>query len=64
MGCRCVCWNPGAAQITASGTYWLTGGPMAAAMATLDVIEADGSAAMQHMQAMWSEWNLQHDASR
>eukprot|EP01052_Picozoa_sp_SAG31_P025758 SAG31_NODE_2280_length_6025_cov_8.850321_3_plen_205_part_00 len=42
----------GAAKITASGTYWLTGGPMAAALATIDIIEADGSAAMRHMQAM------------
>ena len=39
-------------MITASGTYWLSGGPMAAALATLDVLEADGSAAMAHMQAM------------
>jgi glutamate-1-semialdehyde 2,1-aminomutase len=42
----------GASIITASGTFWLTGGPMAAALATLDVLEADGSAAMSHMQAM------------
>lgn len=42
----------GASMITASGTYWLSGGPMAAALATLDVLEADGSAAMAHMQAM------------
>ena len=40
----------GAAQITASGTFWYAGGPMAAAMATLDVLEADNSAAMAHMQ--------------
>ena len=44
----------GAAQITASGTFWYAGSPMAAAMATLDVLEADNSAAMAHMQAMGS----------
>ncbi len=42
----------GASIITASGTFWLSGGPMSAALATLDVLEADGSAAMAHMQAM------------
>jgi 4-aminobutyrate aminotransferase-like enzyme len=42
----------GAAKITASGTYWLAGGPMAAALANLDVLEADGSAAMHHMQVI------------
>lgn len=42
----------GASIITASGTFWLSGGPMAAALATLDVLEADGSAAMAHMQTM------------
>ena len=42
----------GASKITASGTFWLTGSPMAAALATLDVLEADDCAAMRHMQAM------------
>lgn len=44
----------GASIITASGTFWLSGGPMAAAMATLDILQADGSAAMAHMQSMGS----------
>lgn len=42
----------GAAMITASGTFWLSGGPMSAALATLDILQADESAAMSHMQAM------------
>ena len=42
----------GASIITASGTFWLSAGPMAAAMATLDILQADGSAAMAHMQSM------------
>eukprot|EP00038_Savillea_parva_P018349 m.23178 g.23178 ORF g.23178 m.23178 type:complete len:479 (+) comp4061_c0_seq1:42-1478(+) len=42
----------GAAAITASGTYWLSAPPMAAALATLDVLAADNHAAMRHMQAM------------
>ena len=42
----------GAAAITASGTFWLSGGPMSAALATLDVLAADNSAAMGHVQSM------------
>ena len=42
----------GAATMTATGTYWVSGAPMAAALATLDVLQADNSAAMHHMQAM------------
>ena len=44
----------GASQITASGTYWLSGAPMAASIATLDILEADNSAAMKHIQKMGS----------
>jgi glutamate-1-semialdehyde 2,1-aminomutase len=44
----------GASIITASGTFWLSGGPMAAALKTIDILEADDSAAMGHMQAMGS----------
>ena len=40
----------GAAQITASGTYWLSAPPMAAALQTLELLEADNSLAMQQMQ--------------
>jgi glutamate-1-semialdehyde 2,1-aminomutase len=40
----------GAAAITASGTYWLSAPPMAAALATLNEIETHGH--MNHMQAM------------
>lgn len=42
----------GAARIMATGTFWLSSAPMAAALATLDVLEADGCAAMAQMQAM------------
>lgn len=44
----------GAGVITASGTYWLSAPPMAAALATLDILEADDHAAIRHMQAMGS----------
>jgi glutamate-1-semialdehyde 2,1-aminomutase len=40
----------GAASITASGTYWLAGPPMAAALATLDLLEEDGSRRVHEMQ--------------
>lgn len=34
----------------ASGTYWLTAAPMAAALRCLGILEADGSAVMHQMQ--------------
>ncbi|CAE8743738.1 unnamed protein product [Polarella glacialis] len=36
----------------ASGTYWLSAPPMAAALATLDALEADSCKALLHMQEM------------
>ncbi len=41
-----------AASITWTGTFWLSPGPMAAALTTLDELAADDGAAMRHMQAM------------
>jgi glutamate-1-semialdehyde 2,1-aminomutase len=39
-----------AAAVTATGTYWLSPAPMAAALATLDVMARDDNAALQHTQ--------------
>ena len=36
----------------ATGTYWLGAPSMAAALATLEALEANGSAAMAHMQTL------------
>ena len=41
-----------AASITWTGTFWLSPGPMAAALTTLDELAADDGAAMRHMRAM------------
>lgn len=41
----------GAAAVTASGTYWLTAAPMAAALRCVDILEADDSAVMKQIQA-------------
>jgi glutamate-1-semialdehyde 2,1-aminomutase len=42
----------GAASITASGTYWLAGPPMAAALATLELLGEDGGMRIRLMQRL------------
>lgn len=41
-----------AAAITATGTFWLSPAPMAAALACLDELEADDGAAIAHMAGL------------
>jgi glutamate-1-semialdehyde 2,1-aminomutase len=44
--------RPGAQAMFATGTFWIGAPPMAAALATLDALEADDSKAFRHMQEM------------
>jgi glutamate-1-semialdehyde 2,1-aminomutase len=44
--------RPGAAQMFATGTFWIGAPPMAACLATLDALEADDCKALKHMQEM------------
>jgi hypothetical protein len=41
----------GAGQITASGTYWLSAAPMAAALATLKLLEAGAGTSFAQISA-------------